>query len=110
MDDSVSSTPLDASTTVAGAGKRPNEGAPASVAYQADRNRRATIARDVYLFLVAFRVLNAFCVRTFFQPDEYFQSLEPAWQIAFGEESGAWITWVRFHPPICIDPMLMQSR
>ena len=53
------------------------------------------VARDILLFLVAFRILNALSVRTFFQPDEYFQSLEPAWQIAFGPESGAWITWVR---------------
>lgn len=45
--------------------------------------------------LFAFRVVNALVIRTFFQPDEYFQSLEPAWQIAFGEHSGAWITWVR---------------
>lgn len=49
---------------------------------------------NVFLFLVAFRIINAFAIRTFFQPDEYFQSLEPAWQIAFGEHSGAWITWV----------------
>ncbi|KAL1964626.1 hypothetical protein VTN77DRAFT_6800 [Rasamsonia byssochlamydoides] len=48
---------------------------------------------NVLLFLVAFRILNALCVRTFFQPDEFFQSLEPAWQVAFGEDSGAWITW-----------------
>ena len=53
------------------------------------------IARDILLFLIAFRILDALCVRTFFQPDEYFQSLEPAWQIAFGPESGGWITWVR---------------
>ena len=53
------------------------------------------VAQDILLFLVAFRILNALSVRTFFQPDEYFQSLEPAWQIAFGPESGAWITWVR---------------
>ena len=51
--------------------------------------------RDILLFLIAFRILNALSVSTFFQPDEYFQSLEPAWQIAFGEDSGAWITWVR---------------
>ena len=51
--------------------------------------------RDILIFLVAFRVLNALCVRTFFQPDEYFQSLEPAWEIAFGKDAGAWITWVR---------------
>ncbi|EEP77405.1 conserved hypothetical protein [Uncinocarpus reesii 1704] len=50
-------------------------------------------SRDILLFLVGFRILNALCVRTFFQPDEFFQSLEPAWQIAFGDESGAWITW-----------------
>jgi Alg9-like mannosyltransferase family len=49
---------------------------------------------DVLLFLVAFRILNALTLRTFFQPDEYFQSLEPAWRIAFGKDSGAWITWV----------------
>ena len=51
-------------------------------------------ARDVVLFLIAFRVLNALTIRTFFQPDEFFQSLEPAWQTVFGQASGAWITWV----------------
>lgn len=49
---------------------------------------------NILLFLIAFRILNAFTLRTFFQPDEFFQSLEPAWQIAFGKEQGAWITWV----------------
>ncbi|KAL9117934.1 MAG: hypothetical protein Q9187_005527 [Circinaria calcarea] len=50
-------------------------------------------AHHVLLFLIAFRVLNALSIKTFFQPDEYFQSLEPAWQMAFGIDSGAWITW-----------------
>lgn len=50
--------------------------------------------QSILLSLIAFRVLNALCVRTFFQPDEFFQSLEPAWEIAFGKDSGAWITWV----------------
>lgn len=58
------------------------------------RLARSASAQDVLLFLVAFRILNALTVRTFFQPDEYFQSLEPAWRMVFGEESGAWITWV----------------
>lgn len=49
---------------------------------------------EVLAGLVAFRIVNALVIRTFFQPDEYFQSLEPAWRIAFGEDSGAWITWV----------------
>jgi phosphatidylinositol glycan class B len=37
-------------------------------------------------------------LRTFFQPDEFFQSLEPAWQLAFGDTSNAWITWVNTLP------------
>ena len=52
---------------------------------------------SVLYFLLAFRICNALLIRTFFQPDEYFQSLEPAWDIAFGPSSGAWITWVRFN-------------
>lgn len=49
---------------------------------------------DVLWVLGAFRLLNALTIATFFQPDEYFQALEPAWQMAFGSDSGAWITWV----------------
>ena len=48
----------------------------------------------LFLALLVFRIINAFSVKTFFQPDEYFQSLEPAWLAAFGDGSGAWITWV----------------
>ena len=51
--------------------------------------------QNVLLFLIAIRLANALTVRTFFQPDEYFQALEPAWQWAFGPGAGAWITWVR---------------
>ena len=49
--------------------------------------------QDVLTLLFVFRFLNAIILRTFFQPDEYFQSLEPAWNIAFGDQSGAWLTW-----------------
>jgi len=59
-----------------------------------EKVRQVSTSQDIFLFLVAFRILNALSVKTFFQPDEYYQSLEPAWQIAFGEDSGAWITWV----------------
>ena len=58
------------------------------------RIKKATTSRDILLFLIALRILNALSIRTFFQPDEYFQSLEPGWEIAFGPDSGAWITWV----------------
>jgi len=47
-----------------------------------------------WMILIALRFINVLCLATFFQPDEYFQSLEPAWQMAFGSQSGAWITWV----------------
>ncbi|KAL8667168.1 MAG: hypothetical protein Q9168_007302 [Polycauliona sp. 1 TL-2023] len=57
--------------------------------------KEVATSQDILLFLIAFRILNALSIRTFFQPDEYFQSLEPAWEIAFGPNSGAWITWVR---------------
>ncbi|KAJ3472617.1 hypothetical protein NLG97_g10844 [Lecanicillium saksenae] len=39
------------------------------------------------------RLVNALSIATFFQPDEYFQSLEPAWNLAFGSDSGSWLTW-----------------
>ncbi|KAL8823965.1 MAG: hypothetical protein Q9170_008283, partial [Blastenia crenularia] len=57
------------------------------------RVKEAATSQDILLFLIAFRILNALSIRTFFQPDEYFQSLEPAWEIAFGANRGAWITW-----------------
>lgn len=50
----------------------------------------------IFALLLAFRIVNAVTLRTFFQPDEFFQSLEPAWQLAFGQTSHAWITWVGF--------------
>ncbi|KAH5143242.1 mannosyltransferase [Parastagonospora nodorum] len=50
-------------------------------------------ALGIFALLLAFRIANALTLRTFFQPDEFFQSLEPAWQLAFGEDSNAWITW-----------------
>ncbi|KAF8862927.1 hypothetical protein BDZ45DRAFT_584772 [Acephala macrosclerotiorum] len=54
-------------------------------------------AKDTWMILLVFRCVNAALVWTFFQPDEYFQSLEPAWQMAFGSQSGAWITWEWHH-------------
>ncbi|KAL1837393.1 hypothetical protein VTJ49DRAFT_3933 [Mycothermus thermophilus] len=52
---------------------------------------------DILSVLLMFRFINALCVRTFFQPDEYFQALEPAWDMAFGSQSGAWLTWEWHH-------------
>jgi len=49
---------------------------------------------DTWTLLTVVRILNAVTICTFFQPDEYYQALEPAWALAFGEGGGAWITWV----------------
>ncbi|KAK3357218.1 glycosyltransferase family 22 protein [Lasiosphaeria hispida] len=53
----------------------------------------AAQAKDILSVLLVLRFVNAISVRTFFQPDEYYQALEPAWSIAFGTDSGAWLTW-----------------
>ena len=70
------------------------------MATQAEFERKQSSIQDktfaIFIGLVLFRLINALSIQTFFQPDEYFQSLEPAWKSAFGENSGAWITWVRF--------------
>ncbi|KAH7143944.1 GPI mannosyltransferase 3 [Dactylonectria macrodidyma] len=55
------------------------------------RNRinRPSFLRSIFII----RLINAWWIATFFQPDEYFQALEPAWDLAFGSQSGAWLTW-----------------
>ncbi|KAI1614190.1 phosphatidylinositol glycan, class B [Exophiala viscosa] len=86
------------STTESATSQIPSQTHPAQSASN-DASQKpppATFALEphsVLLFLVGLRLLNALTDRTFFQPDEYFQALEPAWQWAFGERSGAWITW-----------------
>ncbi|KAI0128473.1 Alg9-like mannosyltransferase family-domain-containing protein [Xylariales sp. AK1849] len=52
-----------------------------------------TQVKEALAVLFAFRLVNVICTHTFFQPDEYFQALEPAWQMVFGLNSGAWMTW-----------------
>ncbi|GMM33202.1 putative glycosylphosphatidylinositol-alpha 1,2 mannosyltransferase [Saccharomycopsis crataegensis] len=47
----------------------------------------------VIQYLILLRLINAFTVNTFFQPDEYFQSLEPAHQFAFGYGDLTW-EWI----------------
>ena len=51
-------------------------------------------AHKILAAIFAWRLINALFVRTYFQPDEYFQALEPAWQLVYGKDSGAWLTWV----------------
>lgn len=65
-------------------------------------------SRNALLFLLALRLLNAACLTTFFQPDEFYQSLEPAWQLAFGSDAGAWITWVSW-PLYCLPRIVLLT-
>lgn len=46
--------------------------------------------RRIFLALLCIRVINALTIRTFFQPDEYYQSLEPAWKLVFGYGETTW--------------------
>ena len=46
---------------------------------------------------VGFRVLIAVFTVTFFQPDEYFQSLEPAHKLVFGYGELTW-EWIAVRP------------
>ncbi|ROV98400.1 hypothetical protein VMCG_07092 [Cytospora schulzeri] len=64
--------------------------------------------RHVLIGLVVLRLLNTLCTgQTFFQPDEYFQALEPAWNLAFGPDSGAWMTWEwKYHLRSSLHPAL----
>jgi hypothetical protein len=63
--------------------------------YQKQQSSRSL---DIFQYIVGLRILTAFTTNTFFQPDEYLQSLEPAWHTVFGENSGAWTTWVPLLP------------
>ncbi|KAF1981112.1 glycosyltransferase family 22 protein [Aulographum hederae CBS 113979] len=67
-------------------------------------------SQSVLLLLIGLRIANALTLSTFFQPDEYFQSLEPAWQLAFGDQSGAWITWEwRYQLRSSLHPILFAA-
>ena len=46
--------------------------------------------RRIFLALVCIRIFNALTIRTFFQPDEYYQSLEPAWKLVYGYGETTW--------------------
>jgi hypothetical protein len=78
--------------------------APASRG-SAPRVLASTNTNYIYFFylLLAFRLANALVIRTFFQPDEFYQSLEPAWQLAFGSNAGACITWVHNPPRLSVN-------
>ncbi|KAH7125283.1 Alg9-like mannosyltransferase family-domain-containing protein [Dendryphion nanum] len=82
-----------------------------------DRHRYRDATLGTFALLLAFRIVNALTLRTFFQPDEFFQSLEPAWQLAFGQSSNAWITWEwrsqlrsSLHPEIFAAVYLVADR
>lgn len=92
----------------------PTHGAPGranGVGERHDTRRKTAVSTShVLLLLVAFRTANALATSTFFQPDEYFQSLEPAWQLAFGNGSGAWITWVTLRLSRCSSCLLQAHQ
>jgi hypothetical protein len=71
---------------------------PISTASPAPVWRRLGDVRNgaaIFCGILCVRLVNALTISTFFQPDEYFQVLEPAWSIALASREGeAWLTWV----------------
>ncbi|CAM6090733.1 unnamed protein product [Calypogeia fissa] len=59
-----------------------------------DESRRAEDERWVWRVCLAFRLLNAFLVRTYFNPDEHWQALEVAHRMVFGYGHLTW-EWKR---------------
>lgn len=86
--------PVMSSMKAAAAAASSSSSSPPSSSMDRDRNKRS---RPVFLRdLVVIRLINAWWLTTFVQPDEFFQTLEPAWDLAFGPRSDAWMTWVWF--------------
>jgi Alg9-like mannosyltransferase family len=46
--------------------------------------------KRIILALICIRVFNVLTITTFFQPDEYYQSLEPAWKLVYGYGETTW--------------------
>lgn len=69
-------------------------------------SRDAPLARLVWPAVLLFRVLNAFLVSTFFQPDEFFQTTEPAHRRVFGY---GYVTWEYTHALRLALPVLVYS-
>ncbi|KAI9704139.1 MAG: hypothetical protein M1836_007000 [Candelina mexicana] len=83
---------------------------PPAIRHVVSAATRAVSPQNILVSLIAFRILNALSIKTFFQPDEYFQSLEPAWEMTFGGDSGTWITWEwRHHLRSSIHPALFAG-
>lgn len=55
-----------------------------------DDTQTRLLDRRVFLALLGIRIFNALTISTFFQPDEYYQSLEPAWKAVFGYGELTW--------------------
>jgi phosphatidylinositol glycan class B len=72
--------------------KNPPRPVPATVKQDQEDITRAR-NHDTWVLILFVRMVNAVTICTFFQPDEYYQALEPAWALAFGKDSGAWLTW-----------------
>ncbi|SYW76207.1 related to dolichyl-phosphate-mannose-glycolipid alpha-mannosyltransferase [Ustilago bromivora] len=56
--------------------------------------------RSLFLFLLAFRLINALVTRTFFQPDEHYQTTEIAHRVVFGHGFKSWEWSTNSHSPL----------
>ena len=60
---------------------------------------------NIFSFILIFRIINSFCIKTMFVPDEYWQSLEVAHKMVFGYGYLSW-EWTRDHIRSYIHPSI----
>ncbi|SPO26066.1 related to dolichyl-phosphate-mannose-glycolipid alpha-mannosyltransferase [Ustilago trichophora] len=69
----------------------PQDGADAAPAAPAAKAHRSPVnLGSLFVFLLTFRLLNALITRTFFQPDEHYQTTEIAHRLVFGYGFKSW--------------------
>ena len=55
-----------------------------------DDAQMLVVDKRIFIGLLCIRLFNALTIRTYFQPDEYYQSLEPAWKLVYGYGETTW--------------------
>lgn len=63
---------------------------PSSASIASKQSPSAVNLRSLFVFLLAFRIVNALITRTFFQPDEHYQTTEIAHRLVFGYGFKSW--------------------
>ena len=81
-----------------------------------EQNARCRDLFVLYCALCCFRIINALSIQTQFDPDEYWQTLEPAYCLAFSDKTGScaytweWTRRANVSAPNSLETFLERSR